>query len=255
MKEQILEELKRIERQSEVKILYAVESGSRAWGFASQDSDWDVRFIYHHNLDWYLSIDEKKDSFDEILPNDIDLSGWELRKTLKLLRKSNLSLLEWLQSPIVYYEQSSVVERLRELSAEYFNPKSCLYHYLHMAEGNFREYLQKDSVQVKKYFYVLRPVLCCQWIERENTVPPLEFQRLLDAQMENGELKSEIENLLARKMKGDELDTEPKIKIINDFLEKRLNYYRSLSKQFPEGEKPGTEKLDQLFRSMLTEST
>ena len=204
-------QLRHLERQHNIKILYAVESGSRAWGFASTDSDWDVRFVYIHHQDWYLSIDDQKDSIEIMLPNDLDLSGWELRKALKLFRKSNPLLLEWLNSPIIYCEEASVMEQFRGLMADYFNPKSCLHHYLHMAEGNFREYLQGDLVRTKKYFYVLRPILACQWIERTDTMPPTEFQQLFDSQIEAGELRSEIDKLLARKRSGDELKEEPKI--------------------------------------------
>lgn len=253
MREQITQELSRLENEFNFKIIYAVESGSRAWGFASKDSDWDVRFIYLHDLNWYLSIDDRKDSFEEILPNDIDLSGWEFRKTLKLFKKSNPQLLEWLQSPIVYNEQSSIIEKLRELVFEYFNPKACLYHYLHMAEGNFREYLQRENVRVKKYFYVLRPILACQWIENENTMPPIEFRKLVDSQLKVSELKNEIENLLIRKINGEELNTEPKIKVINDYLIEKLNYYNNFSKQISEKKQIDTSKLNELFRTALAE--
>jgi len=205
MTEEIKKELCRLEQQHEIKILYAVESGSRAWGFASTDSDWDVRYIYIHKLDWYLSIDNKKDSQEEILPNDIDLSGWELRKALRLFRKSNPPMLEWLRSPIVYLQQFSTADKLRELAKEYFNPKSCIYHYLSMADGNFSAYLQKDMVRTKKYLYVLRPILACEWIRQTNTIAPMEFQKLVDSQVTDFDVKTEIQNLLKRKMAGEEL--------------------------------------------------
>ncbi|SDD83711.1 Predicted nucleotidyltransferase [Dyadobacter soli] len=112
MTAEIQQELSRLEAQHDIKILYAVESGSRAWGFASVNSDWDVRYIYVHRPEWYLKIDDKKDNQDEILPNDIDLAGWELRKALRLFRKSNPPMLEWLDSPIVYREQFSMAARL-----------------------------------------------------------------------------------------------------------------------------------------------
>ena len=184
MIEEIKKELLRLESDHEMKVLYAVESGSRAWGFASPDSDWDVRYIYVNKPDWYLGIDDgKKDTLEEILPNDLDLSGWELRKALRLFRKSNPPLLEWLRGPIVYQENYSTAARLRELDARYFNPKSCMYHYLSMARGNFKEFLQKDRVRAKKYFYVLRPVLACDWIRETNEMPPVEFKELLNSQV------------------------------------------------------------------------
>nr|NQU93440.1 nucleotidyltransferase domain-containing protein [Bacteroidota bacterium] len=253
MNEQIEIELKRLEREKDIKILYAVESGSRAWGFASTDSDWDVRFIYVHRPEWYLSIDDKRNNMEEILPNTIDLAGWELRKTLKLFRKSNPPLLEWLRSPLIYLEQFSTANKLRELTKDYFNPKSCIHHYLHMAEGNYRDYLQSDLVRVKKYFYVFRPILACKWIEQNNTMAPMEFQELVDSQITDRQLLEEIENLLERKKSGEELDREPRIQIINDFVESEIEHFNEVVKQYSNDIKPGTEKLDELFRSTLNE--
>jgi len=253
LKKQIEIELNRIQEQHNIKILYAVESGSRAWGFASIDSDWDVRFIYIHRPEWYLSIDEKRDNMEEILPNAIDLAGWELRKTLKLFRKSNPPLFEWLRSPLIYLEQFSTIDKLRELTKDYFNPKSCVYHYLHMAEGNYRDYLQTDIVRVKKYFYVLRPILACKWIERTNTMAPMEFHDLVETQISDKKLRTEIKNLLTRKQNGEELDKEPKIQIINDFLEKEIAYFKNQVMQYDQELKPGTDRLDDLFRSTLDE--
>ncbi|MCF8296536.1 MAG: nucleotidyltransferase domain-containing protein [Saprospiraceae bacterium] len=253
MTNEIIKELKKLEAELDIKILFAVESGSRAWGFASKDSDWDVRFIYIHNMDWYLSIDTKKDSFDKILPNDIDLSGWELKKALKLFRKSNPPLMEWLRSPIQYYQSYSMIDKLRNLSSEYFNPKSCMHHYLHMAEGNYKTYFKSNEVRVKKYFYVLRPILACSWIENNNTMPPMEFQKLVESQISEPALRLEIDHLLKRKMAGDELDVEPKISIINDFLEQKIDYYNDYLSRHNFVIKPDTNKLNQLFRETLQE--
>jgi len=254
MTQEIKKELLRLELQHNIKILFAVESGSRAWGFASTDSDWDVRYIYVHNLDWYLKIDDQKDNQEEILPNDIDLAGWELRKALRLFRKSNPPMLEWLRSPIIYLKQFSTADKLRDLTKEYFNPKSCLHHYLHMAEGNYREYLQKENVRVKKYFYVLRPILACDWIKQTNTMAPMEFQELLDSQVPDQKVKTEIQNLLARKMAGEELNEEPKVQILNDFLEQKINYYNEYVKSLEQSNPPDTEKLDELFKQTIYEA-
>ncbi|MDR0232204.1 MAG: nucleotidyltransferase domain-containing protein [Dysgonamonadaceae bacterium] len=253
MTTEIKKELFRLEQQHEIKILYAVESGSRAWGFASTDSDWDVRYIYIHKLDWYLNIDDKKDNQEEILPNDIDLAGWELKKALRLFRKSNPPLLEWLRSPIVYLQQFSATDKLRELVKEYFNPKSCLHHYLHMAESNFKVYLQKDTVRVKKYFYVLRPILACEWIRQNDSMPPMEFQILLDSQMTDIAVKTEVQNLLKRKMSGEELKEEPKNHILNDFLEQKINYYNDYISSLGQYNQPDTAKLNELFRQTMSE--
>lgn len=253
MIEEIKKELVRLEAEHEIKILLAVESGSRAWGFASPDSDWDIRYIYIHRLEWYLKIDDLKDSREEMLPNDLDFSGWELKKALRLFRKSNPPMLEWLRSPIVYAEQFSTAQNLREMSEEFFNPKSCMYHYLSMAKNNFREFLQKDLVKSKKYFYVLRPVLACDWIKEKNSFPPMEFQDLADSQIKDEKVKFEIAELLKRKMAGEELKEEPKIEILNEFLESKIEFYKDYVEQIEPNDKPQTKLLDELFKRTISE--
>ncbi|WP_041257660.1 nucleotidyltransferase domain-containing protein [Fibrella aestuarina] len=254
MKEEIKRELSRLEKQHDIKILYAVESGSRAWGFASTDSDWDVRYIYVHKLDWYLEIDSKRDNQEEILPNDIDLAGWELKKALRLFRKSNPPMLEWLRSPLVYLQQSSTADKLRDLVEEYFSPRACLHHYLHMAERNFQAYLLKERVRVKKYFYVLRPLLACDWIWHTNTMAPMEFHRLVDSQVADASIKTLIQELLTRKMAGEELGEEPKNQLLNDFLEEKIIFYNQCIKSLGPVEQPDTTRLNKLFKETLYEA-
>ncbi len=254
MTDELKKEIAKLEAANDIKILYAVESGSRAWGFASTDSDWDVRYIYIHKLDWYLQIDDKKDSLEIILPNDIDLVGWELKKALRLFRKSNPPLLEWLSSPIVYHEQFSTADQLRDLTKEYFNPKSCLHHYLHMAEGNYRDYLQKDVVRVKKYFYVLRPLLACDWIKKHNAMAPTEFDLLLESEAIDEKVKAEILRLLAKKKSGEELNEAPKINVLNDFLESKMEFYSNYVATLDKIAPPDTDKLNALFKATIAEA-
>ncbi len=123
MKQRIIDELKRIEQSYGVKIVYAVESGSRAWGFPSQDSDYDVRFIYVPKKEWYFSIEQERDVIEEPIHDLLDISGWELRKTLRLFKKSNPPLLEWLSSDIVYYEAFTTAKQLRKLRTEHLSLK------------------------------------------------------------------------------------------------------------------------------------
>jgi len=250
--DKILNELERIEREEQVRILYACESGSRAWGFPSRDSDYDVRFIYIRKPEWYLSIFEKRDVIERPISDMLDINGWDLRKALLLFRKSNPPLLEWLQSPIRYKERFTVAGQIRELSPLTFSPRSCIYHYLHMAKGNFREYLQGDRVKIKKYFYVLRPVLACMWIERNGTMPPMEFDRLLKELLPSeSALNFEISRLLDRKISGEELDYEPKITAIHDFLNEQIDYFEQAAAGVPASGTEQDERLDALFRSAL----
>lgn len=252
--QQILSVLESIEREEKIRILYACESGSRAWGFPSQDSDYDIRFIYIRPEDWYLSIFEKRDVIERPISGMLDINGWDLRKSLNLFRKSNPPLLEWLQSPIVYMEKYSVAEQIRGLSPLTFSPRSCMYHYLHMAKGNYREYLQGEQVKIKKYFYVLRPILACGWIEKYNVMPPIEFDRLVEGLVPDGsELKAVIVDLLARKKAGEELDYEPRIKPINEFLEEKISYYESVASGMLTADGSQDQRLDDLFRSAINE--
>lgn len=250
MTETILENLSCIEQEHNVRILYAVESGSRAWGFASKDSDYDVRFIYLHPVEWYLSIRKRRDVIECPISGDLDISGWDLPKSLGLFRKSNPPLLEWLGSPQVYLDRHGLAERLKELMPVYYSPKRCMLHYLHMARGNFREYLKGEMVRIKKYFYVLRPVLACLWIEKHNSMPPTEFSELYKDAGLSPIIAAEIDSLLLRKMAGDELDREPKIETLNAFLEQQIEHCSS----FVEGMEiadSDEDVLDELFREML----
>jgi uncharacterized protein len=253
MKQYIQTELKNMEQRQGIKILYAVESGSRAWGFESVNSDWDVRFIYVHPKDWYLTIDDKKETIEEMLPNDLDLSGWELRKALKLFRKSNPPLMEWLKSPIVYQENYATAERLRILSEEYFNPKASLHHYFHMGEGNYKDYLQQELVRTKKYFYVLRPLLACRWIEKFNRFPPMEFDQMVARLVEDKIVLREMELLLLVKKSGEEVGQGPRIEVLQNFIEQEIGYFKEYLKKEIKTNPVGTEKLNELFKVTLEE--
>jgi predicted nucleotidyltransferase len=213
-----------IEIEHDVRVIYACESGSRAWGFDSHDSDYDIRFIYLNQPEWYLSIDidHKPDVIELPIKNELDINGWDLRKALQLFQKSNPPLLEWLGSPIVYFEKYAVIRRMRELSSTCYSPIACQYHYFKMAKGNYREYLTGDRVWLKKYLYVLRPVLAVIWLERQLGVVPTEFQKLVDSVVEDANLKIAINELLDLKRSGSEMDYAPKIPEISQFLESEL---------------------------------
>lgn len=152
MREKIKLELERIEKEKDVKILFAVESGSRAWGFPSKDSDYDVRFVYMHPVEWYLSIHDKRDVIEYPISDDLDISGWDIKKALQLFAKSNPALLEWIRSPIFYSKNSNFPEQLQQMSEKNFDPKATIYHYLHMASKNYREFLQGENVKLKSTF-------------------------------------------------------------------------------------------------------
>lgn len=249
----IAEAIQRVEQEHDVRVLLAVESGSRAWGFASTDSDWDVRFIYVHRPEWYLRIDEGRDVIEEMLPLDIDLAGWELKKALRLFRKSNPPLLEWLRSPLLYQEAFGTAASIRTLADRFFSPVSVSYHYLSMAKRNHAQYLCGDTVRLKKYFYVLRPLLACDWVHATNTMAPMEFDALVDRFMPSGPLREAIDRLLEQKMAGQELGKAERIPVIHAWIETRLQHYAEHPPQRRQATEADTADLDTLFRATLRE--
>lgn len=246
----VAQKLRAIEREHRVTILYAVESGSRAWGFASQDSDYDVRFIYAHEKNWYLNILPKRDVIEYPIVDEFDYSGWDLRKSLFLVNKSNPVLFEWLRSPIVYYKDPYVYSVLERLAKAYFSPLSSVYHYLHIAQGNYRQYLQGDTVKIKKYFYILRPLLACMWIERYNEPPPMEFETLV-TRLTDGAVADSINTLLQRKKSGLELGLEQKIALLNTFIEELLYHFEAAVHTFDPRKNPKLELLEDGFINIL----
>lgn len=252
VEEAIRSHLNEIEASENIRVVYACESGSRAWGFPSADSDHDVRFLYARPVAWYLSIDEKRDVVERPISEGLDITGWDLKKALQLFRKSNPPLLEWLGSPIIYLERYSVAARMRQLAAVYYSPTACLYHYLHMARGNFRDYLKGDEVWVKKYFYVLRPILAMKWIEKGLGVVPTDFTILVSQLVSEPTLKSEIDRLQVAKRAGVELDRGPRVAPISEFIESELDRWeqREIADHKPT---PSSDKLDELFRDSLAE--
>jgi predicted nucleotidyltransferase len=225
MRVQIMDALRDIEAKHDVTVLFACESGSRGWGFASPDSDYDVRFIYVNRLPWYLTVMPRRDVIEVPISGDLDINGWDLRKALGLMRESNPTLLEWLRSPIVYREDELAMPRFRALSEAVFSNARGWHHYASMAKKNFREHLQADEVRYKKYLYVLRPLLAARWIRKQPGVPPMRFadlaQKTLDA-VRDAALIDEINALLEVKMRAGEAATSPRWPGIHAFIEAEL---------------------------------
>lgn len=228
MREQVMAHLRAIEAQHNVSILFACESGSRGWGFASPDSDYDVRFIYVNRLPWYLTVAPGRDVIELPISGDLDINGWDLRKALGLMRESNPTLLEWLRSPIVYREEVETMARFRALAEQVFSNAKGWHHYASMAKKNFREHLQADEVRYKKYLYVLRPLLAARWIRTQPGVPPMRFaelaQHTLDATTDAA-LIAEINALLEVKMRAGEAATSPRWPGIHAFIEAELAHH------------------------------
>ena len=245
MEKQIRGKLREIEETENVRILLEVESGSRAWGFASPDSDYDVRFIYVRPKNDYLRLETIRDVIELPIDDVLDINGWDLQKTLRLLYKSNPMLFEWFSSPIVY-AQTEFADKFRKIMNEYFSTKRGIYHYINMAAGNYREYLKRDMVKAKKYFYVLRPVLACRWIMEKGTPPPMLFSELMDAELPK-ELAREVEKLLDLKVHSPEIKEIPRINKINEYLDVSLFEIQEKAQTMEEAKTIEWTALNELF--------
>jgi predicted nucleotidyltransferase len=254
VRNEILARLSRAEREHDVRILLAVESGSRAWGFASPNSDYDARFIYVNRPDWYLSVglEEQRDVIEYPIVGDLDVNGWDLRKALRLFWKSNPAFMEWIQSPLVYLCRGAFLDGSRALMSDVYSTESGMYHYRSMAKTNYRGYLQSDLVPLKKYFYVLRPLLAVRWLERFGTPAPIEFDRLLTT-VDDRPLLDAIDALLAQKRASPELGLSPQVPAIQDFIVHELDRLETIvPARF---ERRNVEpRLSALFRAVLREA-
>jgi predicted nucleotidyltransferase len=243
--------LSALEAEHRVRVLMAVESGSRAWGFPSRDSDYDVRFIYIHARDWYLSLESRRDVFECFVDDTLDIAGWDIMKALRLFAKANPPLLEWLSSPIVYRDEEGFRSDLTHLLPVYYDPQTCRYHYIHMARNNYREYLTGPIVWIKKYLYVLRPLLAVKWIEQGGGPVPMEFSRLLGTIHDQEDVVGAIRALIERKRNGDELDREPAIPVIGRFIAEELEKLKPATTR-KRADPPGLQLLQELFLRRLT---
>ena len=252
---EIQENLNAVEKKYQVKILLAVESGSRAWGFASPDSDYDVRFIYVHRPEEYLRVDTLKDVIEWQLDEVLDINGWDIRKVLLAFGKGNPNVMEWANSGIIY-RKAEEWDALKEMGAHYFSEKSALCHYYGTANSTLQKFLTGSEIRYKKYFYALRPLLCCRWIEKYHSAPPMEFEKLLSLFAEpddvlTRELYEAVRELLVRKAETEEKDLNPQIPVIIDFIRNECQRQKRLSEELPDDHRYDFTGLNEAFRGLL----
>lgn len=250
VKDAILAGLREKERQHGYRVLLAVESGSRAWGLASPDSDYDVRFIYVFPAEKYLCMEPLPDSqgwFDD----ELDFAGWELRKALRLFGACNASMNEHLGSPFIYAADAEFLRELQSLVPVYFQPRKTIHHYLGIAANFTGPLLDSQEVGIKKFFYILRPLLAADWAARHATMPPTEFARLLeDAALPVG-VRAEIVTLLEMKSRAAEKDAVTIPEMLKTWTCENLTRLDAVAKSFPKPDFPGWEPLDALFMKTL----
>ncbi|UII31201.1 nucleotidyltransferase domain-containing protein [Fulvivirga ulvae] len=244
----IKRKLKEIEKQKGVKVLYACESGSRAWGFPSPDSDYDVRFIYAHDLEWSLSIRKRKDTIDLPVNDLLDIGGWEVGKALKLLWKSNGPFLEWMQSPIVYYAEDSFTSMIKELCPYYFSPIALMYHYQSMAKKYHEACRGQKEVKLKRYFYALRAAMAGKWIREKGSIPPIQLTKMLV--LADDPVCAKVYELIDVKSCQSEGYVHPAEPLINDFLAQTIQDNDLVAAGLP-SERGDFEKLDHFYRTVV----
>ncbi len=246
---EIDEKLSEIEEKENVKILHAVESGSRAWGFASPDSDYDVRFVYVRKRDDYLRLDEPRDVIEWQLDEVLDINGWDLKKALKQFARGNATLFEWSGSPIVY-RTTLEWKKIAAVSKQYFSEKSAVYHYYGTANGTLHDYLMGDTVRYKKYFYALRPLLAAMYIEENHVAPPVLFDELLKMDLPL-ELRSAIDELLEIKKRTTEKEENPQLPVIKGFIETEVTRQKEIADNLTDDHNHDWTALNELFRGIV----
>ena len=247
----IKEKLREIEERENVTILLAIESGSRAWGFASPDSDYDVRFIYMRPMEEYLRLDSPKDTIEWQLDDVLDINGWDLRKALIQFKKGNATLFEWSNSPVVY-KRTDTWDKIYQVAKSYFSAKTGIYHYYGTARNTYETYLQDELVKYKKYFYALRPLLACKYIEEYNCPPPVLFNDLLKLDLPH-ELRQGIDELLEMKKVTQESDLNPQIPVIQEFIARELIKQKELADKTVDDHNKDWTALNKLFYNVIRE--
>ncbi len=258
MKKEILNRLQQLEIDFEIKVLFACESGSRAWGFPSPDSDYDVRIIYSKPFNKYLSIYPIKETIETPLKNNFDIAGWDIKKTLLLINKSNAVVWEWLNSPTIYNEQTDFREQIYDLSNGYFSPKSCFHHYLSISNSSAKKIEinseNKNEYNLKKLFYCLRSILAARWILEFNSIPPMNIIKLLNADYISSDIKSKIEDLIQEKLNKKESEGYPVDRSLIKFIINSLQLCQDNESNIPhikKSEKTGVNELDSFLKKII----
>lgn len=225
LRTEIAHRLTRLEQQENIHILLAVESGSRAWGFPSPDSDYDIRFLYIRPRNWYLKLQSGRDVVESPIEGEIDLNGWDIRKALLLLLKSNAVISEWISSPIRYRTDHPVIRQLALLADDVLDARALAHHYASLGRNAAERWLSSDGpVPVKKYFYALRPALAirCLRLAPEQR-PPMNLQTLMEHADLSESLKNDINGLVAAKARTHELGNTTRLPALENLIRDELS--------------------------------
>ncbi|GHU76493.1 hypothetical protein FACS1894188_09100 [Clostridia bacterium] len=247
----IIQKLLETETSRNVKIPLAIESGSRSWGFASPDSDYDCRFIYVHKKDWYLTVFNKSDIIEYAADKVFDVNGWDIQKVIAHIVKSNAVMFEWISSNEAYIRDEKITRILRELTEAFFNPISVSYHYLSLAAKKYKEITAADSAKLKKYFYVLRPLDNLKYIEEYSKMPHMEYFRTLGEIEIDQTIDTEINLLSELKKTVDESYIVPTNTILADYFAAEIARQEERLKTLSFSKNRDYEQADAAFRKII----
>jgi predicted nucleotidyltransferase len=234
-----------------VKIPFAIESGSRGWGFASPDSDYDCRFIYVHSKDWYLTVLEKKDTIEYAADPVFDINGWDIKKVLQHIMKSNAVMFEWLSSNETYMKDEAVTGLLQSLAADFFNPVAVSHHYLSIARNKLAEILAEDTAKLKRYFYVLRPVANLNYIYQHGGMPYMEYDRTLAETETAPQILEAIQALKADKAVSDEGHRIKRHEPLITYFQQEIDFFTGRLKTMKHEKNRDYERVDAVFKEII----
>lgn len=242
----IVGELDAIEHEHDVRVLWAIESGSRAWGFPSPDSDFDARFIYVHRRDWYLSIERGRDVIERPVDEVFDVSGWDLQKALQLLRAGNATLAEWLDSPVVYREVPGFRDDFVGLINAAHRPDRAYWHYRSVSERHEASASAGEDVKIKKWLYALRTCLAAEWAASRGEKPPMRLADLVEGLGIADDMHERIERVVEVKSGVGERSTAVVDPELAAWLRERIRALEAL--EVPPVEPAPVVAFDELFR-------
>ncbi|MDE3839325.1 hypothetical protein C0966_08150 [Bacillus methanolicus] len=228
--------LNELEKRYEIEILFACEAGSRAWGTHSDDSDFDIRFIYRFkNIKKYLSIDPPKDVLD--LTDQFDIHGWDIFKAMQLLRKSNPSLFEWAYSPVVYVNKHTFRETLQYMIETGYSPYSLFMHYMQVMSRNVKDVKNKENYDDKRQKQLLQAIkafLIALRLYEKNKVSNELLNFLSQPEMEKDVLYNQY-SILVKAKQEKTLLPYLEVKEMLDYLEKQKEILIEYSKKLHKG--------------------
>jgi uncharacterized protein len=220
--DQILTVLQQLEQENNIRILFAAESGSRSWNFPSRDSDYDIRFLYVRPPNDYIVLSDKRDTI-EYMPNKmIDAVGWDLKKALRLLTKSNPNLFNWSDSPIIYRSSPPFTKRFRELCGAAYSANTWFHHFLSLAKKKLAVFIDPAQTHVKHFMYLLRAVTACRYAEKGLGPIPTDFSKAIGRTGEAPTIVTATKELIEKKKEAREKDSLPIPKELSDYAQSEV---------------------------------